>query len=77
MILKEKALGSVCDVEISKLNYHDSKDHSRIYDILTLFNILSIVECEKDDVRFSFDEFYKHSWDIEHVRSQTPAYTAS
>ena len=33
MILKEKALGSVCDVEISKLNYHDSKDHSRIYDI--------------------------------------------
>lgn len=23
-------------------------------------------------MRFSFDEFYKHSWDIEHVRSQTP-----
>ena len=72
IILKEKALESICDVEIGKLNYHDSKDHSRIYDILTLFNILSIVECEKDDVRFSFDEFYKHSWDIEHVRSQTP-----
>lgn len=71
-ILREEALESVSNVEISNLNYSDSKDHSKIYDILTLFNILSIVECEKDNVRFSFDEFYKHSWDIEHVRSQTP-----
>jgi hypothetical protein len=36
-----------------------------------LFNIFSIIECEKDSVRFSFDEFYNHLWDIEHVRSQT------
>lgn len=70
--LLEKVLKCVDDTEIRNLNYHDSKDHKKIYDILTLFNVLSIIDCEKEDVRFSFDEFYKHSWDIEHVRSQTP-----
>lgn len=70
--LFEKALQYVKDTEIRNLNYHDSKDHKKIYDILTLFNVLSIVDCEKENVRFSFDEFYKYSWDIEHVRSQTP-----
>ena len=69
--LLEKVLKCVDDTEIRNLRY-DSKDHKKIYDILTLFNVLSIIDCEKEDVRFSFDEFYKHSWDIEHVRSQTP-----
>lgn len=58
--------------DIRDLNYQDSKDHKEIFDILTLFNVLSIVNCEKEDLRFSFAEFYSNSWDIEHVRSQTP-----
>lgn len=65
-------VGSVTDSEIRELNYNSDKDKKKIYDILTLFNVLSVIECEKDDVRFSFDEFYKHSWDIEHINSQTP-----
>ena len=70
--LQSKALEDVADVDIRDLNYHENRDHKKVFDILTLFNILSIIECEKEDVRFSFDEFYKNSWDIEHVRSQTP-----
>lgn len=70
--LSEKVRKYVDDTELRNLNYHDPKDHKKIYDVLTLFNVLSIIDCEKEDVRFSFDEFYKHSWDIEHVRSQTP-----
>lgn len=70
--LKSKALEDVADVDIRDLNYHENRDHKIIFDILTLFNILSIIECEKEDVRFSFDEFYNHFWDIEHVRSQAP-----
>lgn len=70
--LKTIALKSIGDVDIRNLNYHENKDHKKIFDILTLFNILSIIECEKESVRFAFDEFYNHSWDIEHVRSQTP-----
>ena len=68
--LLKKALEPVRETEIRNLNYKD--DHKTIYDILILFNVLSIIDCEKEDIRFSFDDFYKHSWDIEHVRSQTP-----
>lgn len=68
--LKEKALESIRDLELRALTYTD--DHKKIFDVLTLFNILSIIDCEKESVRFSFSDFYEHSWDIEHVRSQTP-----
>jgi len=70
--LKAMAFKDVDDIELRKLNYYISRDHQRIFDILTLFNVMSVINCKKDDVRFSFDEFYKHSWDIEHIRSQTP-----
>ena len=72
MQLKSKALEDAAEVDMRNLNYHENRDHKKIFDILLLFNILSIIECEKENVRFSFDEFYNHSWDIEHVRSQTP-----
>lgn len=68
--LKEKALKDIRNIEIRTLTYTD--DHKTIFDVLTLFNILSIIDCEKESVRFSFSDFYGHSWDIEHVRSQTP-----
>lgn len=58
--LSEKVRKYVDDTEIRNLNYHDPKDHKKIYDVLTLFNVLSIIDCEKEDVRFSFDDFYKH-----------------
>lgn len=64
----ERTIKSDCD--ISALSCSDDK--KTVYNVLMLFNILSILRCEKSNVRFSFDEFYKHSWDIEHVRSQTP-----
>ena len=68
--LKEKALKDTQEVELRSLTYKD--DHKTIFDLLTLFNILSIIDCEKESVRFLFSDFYGHSWDIEHVRSQTP-----
>lgn len=70
--LKSIALDSVNDVDIRHLNYHENKDHKKIFDILTLFNVLSVIACKKEDIRFSFNAFYHHAWDIEHVRSQTP-----
>lgn len=67
--LKAVALTDLGDQEITKLDYNENK--SKIFDTLLLFNILSLIECEKENVRFSFSDFYSHSWDIEHVRSQT------
>ncbi len=69
--LKKKALETINQTEdIRELNYKE--DSKKIRSILVLFNILSIIECEKDNVRFSFKEFYGNKWDIEHIRSQTP-----
>ena len=32
-----------------------------------------MLDCKESDVRFSFSEFYDtKSWDLEHIRSQTP-----
>jgi len=68
--LKAKALEDFSGVNIKDLSYVE--DRKKIKDILVLFNILSILSCEKDNLRFSFNNFYKDSWDIEHIRSQTP-----
>lgn len=70
--LKNKALKDFSDIDFRSLNYNDEKDHKKIKDILILFNILSIIECEKENIRFSFHEFYAQAWDIEHIRSKTP-----
>lgn len=66
--LKAVALAGLENPEITKLDYNENA--SKIFDTLLLFNILSIIDCEKESVRFSFSDFYSHSWDIEHVRSQ-------
>lgn len=58
-------------LEIRSLSYEESKDKKHIRDILMLFNILSILNCNESSVNFSFSNFYKHKWDLEHVRSQT------
>lgn len=58
-------------LDIPSLSYEESKDKKHIRDILMLFNILSILECNESSVNFSFSNFYKHKWDLEHVRSQT------
>lgn len=61
-------------VEILKdFNYNESsKKNKLIYSTLLLFNVLTSLDCKKSNVRFSFKNFYNFSWDLEHVRSQTP-----
>lgn len=70
--LRKIAVSEFENIEIQSLDYHNQGDKKRIYDILLLFNILSIFECKEKNLRFSFERFYNHSWDLEHVRSQTP-----
>lgn len=59
-------------VNIDYLSYRESKDRKHIKNILLLFNILSVLECEKLELKFSFESFYNKNWDLEHIRSQTP-----
>lgn len=68
--LKKEALNSLENPDIRNLDYNENP--GKIFNTLLLFNILSLVDCQKENIRFSFSDFYSHSWDIEHVRSQTP-----
>lgn len=55
---------------IEELTY--DKNLGDIYKTLLYFNIKSILKNEKDNVRFSFSDFYQNKWDIEHINCQTP-----
>jgi hypothetical protein len=52
---------------IEELEYGDK----RIKRILLLFNILTILQTQKSDMRFPFNRYKSENWDIEHVCSQT------
>jgi hypothetical protein len=57
------------DFQIQKLDYNDSKD--KIKKVLLLFNIQTVLETQKSDMRFPFHKYKLEKWDIEHVRSQS------
>ncbi len=54
-------------VQLSQLTY-PSVDIQRV---LLLFNILSVIENERSDIKFPFDRYKQEGWDREHVASQT------
>lgn len=56
-----------------KLNsYNYGETDSTIHGTLLLFNVLSVLDCEKSSARFSFKNFYDTKWDLEHISSQAP-----
>ena len=60
------------NIEIEELNYE--KDKEPIRKILLWFNISTIIQNEKSNIKFQFDRYKKESWDIEHIRSQADKY---
>ena len=53
--------------------YYRTTPNSIIYDTLFLINVLTMLDCKEPNIKFPFNEFYEtKSWDLEHVRSQTP-----
>ena len=59
------------DIDIESLSY-SSIDKGKILNILVLFNVFSILNCEQSDTFFSFKNLYNQKYDIEHIRSQNP-----
>mgnify|MGYP000606138823 CR=1 FL=1 len=56
-------------LDIEALNYGSDDDFIR--KVLLWFNIATILQDDKSNIRFQFDRFKKENWDIEHIRSQT------
>jgi len=54
--------------KIDDLEYKDSK---QVRKILLLFNIQTVLETQKSDMRFPFHKYKAEDWDIEHICSQT------
>ena len=56
---------SIKNVSLEELQYGDKN----VYNILLLYNILTMLNSEKDNSRFPFDIFKNENWDIEHITS--------
>ena len=54
------------NIDISTLQYSDGKN---VKNVLLLYNILTMLNSEKDNSYFPFDLFKKEKWDIEHIAS--------
>jgi len=52
---------------IDEIEYRDKK----VKKVLLLFNIQTVLETQKSDMRFPFHKYKSEDWDIEHVCSQT------
>jgi len=50
-------------------NLEYGQDSHKIRSLLLLFNIATVLEDPRSNLRFQFDSFKKENWDIEHVRS--------
>jgi uncharacterized protein with ParB-like and HNH nuclease domain len=66
----KKAIENIIPNNIEELSY-DNKNKENIKKILLLFNIQTVLESQKSDMRFPFHKYKSESWDIEHVCSQT------
>lgn len=56
-------------VQLSQISYTSTE--TTIRPVLLLFNILSVIENERSDIKFPFDRYKQEGWDREHVASQT------
>jgi uncharacterized protein with ParB-like and HNH nuclease domain len=67
--LKKLIENQMPKTDLDSLNFHDHK--KAIKKVLLLFNIQTILETQKAEMRFPFNKYKEEKWDIEHVNSQT------
>ncbi len=56
------------NINVEELSYNNYND---IKKVLLLFNIHTVLQSEKSDMRFPFYRYKKEHWDIEHICAQT------
>jgi len=65
--LSEDELIAELSDKLDSLEY--GRDSLKIRSFLLLFNLATLLENSRSNLRFQFDSFKSESWDIEHVRS--------
>ena len=77
LVIGHGTLSDMCEVDLrEKVNerFEELKygPHSiEIRALLLLFNVATLLENDRSNIRFQFDSFKRENWDIEHVRSVT------
>lgn len=54
---------------LSELSYDRPNQHADIRSALLLFNIVTLLQNTKSEMRFPFHSFKAESWDLEHIKS--------
>jgi hypothetical protein len=67
--LTRELVRPLVEKRLADLSYESSSDRSHILGILLLFNIATLVQSPRSNIRFQFDSFKRQEWNIEHVRS--------
>ena len=65
--LNEDAVRTHVEVHLDALTYGSKNE--RIAATLLLFNVATLLQNQRSNLRFQFDSFKKEQWDIEHIRS--------
>lgn len=69
VFIKNEISEKIAGINLDDLSFNDSKGNVR--KVLLLFNILTVLQDKKSDMRFPFNKYKVEKWDIEHVCSQT------
>lgn len=64
--IRKRIRAYMSDVDIDRLKYGDGK----MRPTLLLFNILTVAESNRSDIKFPFDKYKTEEWDKEHIASQ-------
>ncbi len=54
------------------MNLRYDTDKSAAFNLLLLFNIATLLRKPQERVKFSFADFHKNRWDVEHISPQNP-----
>lgn len=54
------------------MNLRYDTDKSGVFNLLLLFNIATLLKKPQERVKFSFANFHKNKWDVEHISPQNP-----
>lgn len=68
--LTRDAVQELISESLDTLQYN--RHSAKIRSVLLLFNVATLLENRKSNMRFQFDSFKEGDWDIEHVRSVSP-----
>lgn len=54
------------------MNLRYDTDKSGVFNLLLLFNIATLLKKPQERIKFSFANFHKYKWDVEHISPQNP-----